>query len=190
MKLSHGCVNSEKVKAGMKQISHVLAGLMVMLMSPMLLASPNGHHENVDEPHHSGWHSKGKHHGEGHGWGGQHMSVADRLEKMKKHLDLNDQQVAQLKDLFETHDMQVKPLREQKRENRQMIRAMVEKGVIDDAELERLANAQGELKAKMIMFKVKHRVAMANILTADQREKFKKYWKGKDGHHGDKKWRD
>ncbi|MDH5546112.1 MAG: Spy/CpxP family protein refolding chaperone [Gammaproteobacteria bacterium] len=151
--------------------------------SPVYAGDKSGHpHDDM-----GGWQDSSGHHG-GKEWGGEHgwkgdWSVEDRLAKMKTHLKLSDQQVAQIKDIFERSDLQLKPLQEQSKSNREQIRAMVDSGSINDAELERLAKAQGDLKAQKIIIRSKSRVDVMNVLNADQLAQFKEYW-NKRGHHG------
>lgn len=164
-------------------------GLASLLATGVSLAGEGHHHDSMNAGHHDAMYKnghKGEHpegHSGHHGWGKKDWSPAQRVEKMQKHLKLSDQQAAQLKDIFERTDLQLKPLREQSKSNRELIRAMVDSGSINDTELESLAKAQGDLKAQKIVLRSKSRVEVMQVLNAEQLEKYKAWW-NKRKHQG------
>lgn len=135
--------------------------------------------------------------GEGHQWkqgsgSDHHYRGGHTLEKMQKHLELDDQQTEKLKKLFADKDSQLKPVRQDMQTKRKQIQEMVHSGKLDDARLSSLAEDIGKLKARSIIIRSKSQAAVLQVLTDRQRQKYRDYWTkkyshrksldGKDGH--------
>ncbi len=130
-------------------------------------------------------HGEGAHKGHHGDYRHGYLGSEEMLEKMKEKLDLDEGQVAQIRAILQGLRTQLEPLKREKRANREILQAMVFKGTYDEAELERTAKAQGDLKAQMIMLRVKSRVEVMKVLNASQQEKYKEYFAQRKGyrHH-------
>jgi len=115
-------------------------------------------------------------------WSDHHGKSANGIEKMQKHLNLSDMQSKKLEAMFEEKDKQIKPLRKQMHEDKKAIKEMIHNGKMNDSELEILARKIGDAKTKLIIIRSKHRADMLNILTAEQKTKYQKYWSKKSSH--------
>lgn len=91
--------------------------------------------------------------------------------RMFRHLDLTDDQKAQMKAIKQANRENSKSLRQQMRANRQQIQQLSENGAFDEAAVTALAAQQGQLHAQMIVVKQKVKSQMYNVLTAEQKNK-------------------
>lgn len=93
-----------------------------------------------------------------------------RLERMAEHLGLSDEQLARVRAIFDKYRPEQRTLRDRMRENHKQLREQMHQETPDQARIEKLAKAQGDLKAQMIMLKGKIHAEMNKVLTAEQRK--------------------
>lgn len=146
------------------------------------LADSEGHHSNdreYGERHHAMSGKDCKKHGK------------FRMEKMQKMLGLSDEQVSRIRQIREKYRPQMQELREQSRANRKKLREARQAESIDMAQIEALAQIQGNLKAQKIILKAKKHNEIRTVFTKEQivrlREMKQKYHNDRDDdreHHG------
>ena len=107
---------------------------------------------------------------------------------MLRGLNLNDDQKAKVKSIFEATRTNVEPLRKALRENHEKLNAATAGGTFDQAQIQAIADEQGTLMAKMIVEQEKAKSQVFAILTDDQkakaaqmRENFKQHMKDHKG---------
>ena len=105
---------------------------------------------------------RGRHFGAGMG---EH-----RLEMLGTHLGLTDAQKQSAKEIFEEARKSAEPLATQLREGRKAVEEAV-KANKSDAELERLAAAQGNLTGQIAAVRAKSFAKFCALLTPEQRQK-------------------
>lgn len=93
------------------------------------------------------------------------------MGRMFKHMDLTDDQKAQMKAIGQANRESTKTLREQIKANRQQLQQMTENGQFDEAAVSAVAQQQGQLHAQMIVAKEKVKAQMFNVLTNEQKTK-------------------
>lgn len=86
------------------------------------------------------------------------------------YLDLTDAQKEQAKTTIQQAAAQVKPLMEQLKQDRQALQASV-KTPLSDADLQKLATAQGQTISQLIVIRTKTAQRLYGILTPDQQAK-------------------
>ena len=139
----------------------------------MVNASPGGHGSHG----HKGKYCQHGKHGKGRG--------AARLARMTKKLGLNDTQVKQIKAIKAKYAPQKTALRTKMKDTFVQLRKAMHADKIDSAQVEQLAQAAGNLKAKKFVLRAKMRSEVYSILTTEQRAKKKAMRKGRYGrHHG------
>lgn len=126
-------------------------------------------------------------HGFGHGRG-------DKMGMALRGLDLTDEQKAKVKEIMESNKAALEPTMSAMKENRSKLHDLSKDGTFDQAQVEALANEQGDLVAKTIVQKESVKAQIFAILTdeqkakaAEMRTKFEgrmKDHKGFGGKHG------
>lgn len=115
----------------------------------------------------------------GPGWGCGH-GRGDRIERMKEHLGLSDDQVTKIKAIDTKYEPERKALWEKMRANREQMRALMDKGAASDSQVQKIADAQGKIKADMTVLRFKMKQEVDKVLTKEQLEKrqqFYKHWR-------------
>ena len=97
-----------------------------------------------------------------------------RMEKMIKHLDLNDDQAKQVRNIRDSYKVKMSALRNKMKENRKQLREEMHSESIDQNKVKELAQVTGDLKADKIILRAEMRAEINNVLTSEQREKFNK----------------
>lgn len=107
-----------------------------------------------------------------HSRGGKHDMHRDpekMLERMAKKLGLDDNQQSQIRNIL-TAGVETKTgLHEDMQANREQLREAMSANAFDEAKITELANAQGDLKAKMIIERARTKSGIHAILTEEQR---------------------
>ena len=122
---------------------------------------------------------KGEYHGKYCDKGKKH---GYRFERMADELDLSETQMKQMRNIKETFKPQRQALRQKMRENRKTLRELMHADNIDQAAVNQLANAKGELVKEKILLRAQFKAEMNKVLNKEQREKMK----NKRGYHGKK----
>jgi len=108
-----------------------------------------------------------------------------QLERMTEKLGLSDEQAGQVKAIQEKYAPQKQALRSKMHENRQALREAMHADTMDQAKVEQLAEAMGNLKTEKILLKSKMHSEVSQVLTSEQRMKRKSMHQHKGGkHHG------
>lgn len=142
-------------------------------------AIASGDNKNEHSEHHGEKYCK---HGEGHKSGHHKKGMGHRLERMSRHLELSDEQKTKIESIFKKYSEQLSSLREEKRNNRKMLREKIHEKKQDVKEIEKLAKKQGDAFVRKIMTKAKMKSEIISILTDEQLEKMQTM-RGKRGHH-------
>ena len=150
----------------MKKTNLVLATILASVVgfgSGAAMAQGSGDGESLWKQH-SGEHKGGKHGKRGgrHG-GGKHM-----MKRMAKHLDLTDDQKAQIKTMRETQKADNQGLRDQMKQLRQEMRSLDKN---DATAVAALAARKGELSQQMFTARNQSQLAFEAILTPEQKAK-------------------
>ena len=155
-----------------------------LLLGSLSLTGMHSAFADDDREEKHGYHSE--HHGEHGGKYCDKHGKGNRIERMKQHLGLTDDQVKKMQDLREKYQPQKQALREKMRDTRKQLRDVMHAEQLDQREVKILANKIGDLKAEKIMLHAKKRSEMNAILTPEQRQKMRD-WKQKrhEHHHGD-----
>lgn len=109
---------------------------------------------------------------------------SERLQRMQEHLGLNEQQVKQIGDIIATSKSERQALRKASKDVRQKLQAVLQSEQPDQAQIRKLADEQGRIKADMIVLHSKQRTAINQVLTPEQRQKMQSHFKQR-GNHGD-----
>jgi Spy/CpxP family protein refolding chaperone len=127
--------------------------------------------------HGYGMHGTG-HQGRGHD--GAVFDVERRAEHMTRALSLDEKQTEKVKAIAKTYDKQFDELRGKMQDGRKQMHALMAKDDASEAEVRKLAEAQGKLKADSIMLRTKMQHEVDQVLTKEQREKHREMRE----HHG------
>ena len=150
----------------MKKTNVVLATILASVVgfgSAAAIAQGSGDGERQWKQY-SGEHKGGKRGKRGgrHG-GGKHM-----MKRMARHLDLTDDQKAQMKTMRDSQKADSQPLREQMKQLRQEVRNIDPN---DTTAVAALAARKGELSQQMFTARNQSRLAFEAILTPEQKTK-------------------
>ena len=107
--------------------------------------------------------------------------MKNRVERMIRNLNLNDEQAKKARAVFDKYSEQFTALRSEKKKNKQSLRENMRADKQDMAAIEQLAKKQGELKTQKILVKAKMKAEINAILTDAQREKMKSIRGKRDG---------
>ena len=150
----------------MKKSNTVLSTILASVVgfgSAAVIAQGGGDGERQWKQH-SGEHKGGRHGKRGgrHG-GGKHM-----MKRMARHLDLTDDQKAQIKTMRESQKTASQPLREQMKQLRQEMRSLDQN---DASAVAALAAKKGQLTEQMFTARNQARLDFEAILTPEQKTK-------------------
>ena len=124
-------------------------------------------------------------HGGGHGFG---HGRGDKMGMALRGLDLTDEQKAKVKEIMESNKAAFEPTMSAMKENRSKLHDLSKNGTFDQAQVEALANEQGDLVAKTIVQKEGVKAQIFALLTAEQKAKAAemrtKFEGRKKGHKG------
>ena len=91
------------------------------------------------------------------------------VERMANKLNLTDGQSTQIKAIMEQSKQQMSDQYDKMQENRQQLRALMQQSPFNEAEVRKVADAQGDLKADMIVLRAQQHAKINTILTDEQR---------------------
>lgn len=114
-----------------------------------------------------------------------HKDRGDHMEKMAEKLDLDESQRMVWQSLHENHHPRMKEIREEMKEQRKALHDASKEG-FDEAKAEAAAERLGDLTSEASLMRARMHAEVREILTEEQREKFKKYYsksKKHDKHH-------
>jgi protein CpxP len=115
------------------------------------------------------------------GYGRRGMFGEGRMLGFFAHrLDLTDAQQAQIKDILAKEKPALKPLFQQLAQSHQQMRQLEESGAFDEAQVRALANQQSQTMAELIVQKARIKSEMVQVLTPDQKAKFKEMMDKRD----------
>jgi Spy/CpxP family protein refolding chaperone len=109
------------------------------------------------------------------GWGRHGHSAEARVERMTRAYGLDAKQVEQVRAITKKYEGDFDALRTKMRDNGTRLREAMDKGDAGQADVRKLADAQGKLKADMIVVRSKMRAEIDKVLTKEQLEK-RKQW--------------
>lgn len=124
---------------------------------------------------------KGGHDGFAHHEGRRHGHDAGKhVERMAHVFDLDDKQVEQVRAITKKYEGELDALRTKMDDNRARLRATMAKGDAGEAEVRKLAEAHGKLKADKIVLRSRMQREIDTVLTKEQLEK-RKAWQERRG---------
>ena len=108
---------------------------------------------------------------DGHQMGSDHKSGERgfNVDRMAKKLNLTDDQRTQIEGIVEGSKQQMREQREQMQASREQLRALMQQSLLNEAEVRRVADAQGDLEADMIVQRAQQRAKINTVLSDDQR---------------------
>lgn len=118
--------------------------------------------------------------------GGKLFASSFQIAYMARHLDMTEEQKAQLRDVLDAARPEADRLADAMIDNRQAMKTLRKSETFSEDEIRAIADQQGRLTADMIVLHARVRSQIGAILTPDQRErleKMRKRHRGK-GHHG------
>lgn len=111
--------------------------------------------------------------GFGPGKGGRGgMDSEAHVERLAARLDLSTAQRDQVRAIVDKARPETRALRDKLTDNRQQLHALMRQDNAKESEIRKLADAQGKLKADMIVQRSKLHNAINAVLTPEQREQF------------------
>lgn len=131
-----------------------------------------------------GYGAYGAGYGPGMGPRGAAMDPAARVERLAFRLNLSAEQREQVRAILDRAEPQTAALREQLNDNRQQLQALMRQGGASESEIRKLAEAQGRLKADLMVNRAQVRSAISAVLTPEQRERFQQMGPGLRGPRG------
>ena len=107
----------------------------------------------------------------GHHMGAEHGSGerGGNVDRMAKKLNLTDDQRTQIEAIVEASKQQMSDQRDKVQANREQLKELTQQSPLNEAEVRRVADAQGDLKADMIVLRAQQRAKINAVLTNDQR---------------------
>ena len=99
------------------------------------------------------------------------MRKERHFDRMAEILDLTPEQREQVKAIRAAEQEKIAPLREQMREEREQMRAIIEKQPFDEAAVRSLAAAQAEIRTEMFVSHARVKNQIHALLTPEQRQK-------------------
>lgn len=157
----------------MKKIATTLV-ISSLVLGGFIVSNSNADDDRYERRGHSGKHCNKKF-GKG---------SADRFERMKKRLNLSDEQAKQVRAIRDSYSPKRTELAKKTKQNRQQLREAMRADTINQDKVKELAQTMGDLKTDKIILRAKMRTEIHKVLSKEQREKMKNR-KGYRGHsHG------
>ena len=91
------------------------------------------------------------------------------IDRMAARLNLTDDQRTQIEVIVDNSKPEMTELRNAMQENRQQLRELAQQSALNETEVRKIADTQGDLKAEMIVLHANQRANIRAILTDDQR---------------------
>jgi len=88
-----------------------------------------------------------------------------------RHLDLTDEQKAEVKKIVDAERTVMQPIHEQMAKNREALKEATKDGQFNETQVSQLAEQQGDLMAQMIVSRERVKSQVYKLLTPEQREK-------------------
>ena len=152
-----------------KIVTTLLIGGLTLGGFTMANASP-GH---FDKPGHASK-SCGKH----------EMDRGSRIEKMIKHLDLDEGQAEQVRNIRDNYRPQMKELKEKMKDNRQQLHELAQADTLDQEQVKIIAEVIGDLITEKIILRTTMKSEIRMILSEEQREEMKNWKRDRGFGHG------
>ena len=122
---------------------------------------------------------EGHHHMEmGHKRGDKGFNV----DRMAKQFNLTDDQRTQIEAIVEASKPQMIELGDKMKANGEQLRELTQQSPLNEAEVRRVADAQGDLKTEMIVLRAQQRAKIDAVLTDEQRAQLKEMRDKKGGY--------
>ena len=102
------------------------------------------------------------------------MKHEKRLEIMAEVLDLNETQQEQIRTIHEQERADMEGTVQQVREGREQMRVLLESDTFDEAAIRSLATSQASLKTEMFVSRARVKHEVLQLLNAEQQERAKK----------------
>jgi protein CpxP len=157
----------------MKNTAAVVLAAALLAGGSLAAMADDDRHERGEGFGH-GCEHKGGHHGWGHhgrGHGGMGFDGERRTEHLTRLLKLDDQQAAKVRTVASTYDKQFDALRDKMSDNRKQLRELLARDNASEAEVRKLAEAQGKLKADTLVLRTRMHREIDQVLTPEQRVK-------------------
>ena len=97
------------------------------------------------------------------------------FERMMERLNVTPEQRTAVRAIVDQSRPQFRQLRDQMVENHKQLRNLIDQGNYDEAQVQQLAQAEGNLKAQMIVLRTKVQSQIRGVLTDQQREQLKQF---------------
>ncbi len=149
----------------MKKLSNPLLASVLIVSSLGLAATASAMSSGEGSDCERGGHKMGP----GHKQGGRGFNV----ERMANKLDLTDDQSTQIKAIVEQSKQQMSDQHDKMQENRKQLRALMQQSPLNEAEVRKIADTQGDLKADMIVLRAQQHATIHAVLTDEQRAQWK-----------------
>lgn len=149
----------------MKKLSKPLIASVLIVSSLGLVGVASAMPYGEDSGCRHGGHKMGSHH--------KHGGRGFNVEHMAEKLNLADDQRIQIEAIMEESKQQMTDLREKMQTNREQLRELMQQSPLNEVEVRKVADAQGDLKADMIVQRAQKRAKINTILTDDQRTQLK-----------------
>jgi len=120
----------------------------------------------------------------GMGFGGPGIGSEMRIEHMIEELGLTAEQRDKVRAVVDKNRPQMRALHDQMTDNRKQLQALMQQVGAKDADLRKVADAQGKLIADMIVQRNKLRGEIAAVLTPEQREMFQNRFQHRGPYRG------
>lgn len=117
--------------------------------------------------------------------GGKLFASSFQLAYLARHLDMTDEQKAQLREVLEAARPEADRLAEAMIDNREAMKAFRESDSLSEAEIRQVADQQGKVVADMMVLHARVHSQIRGILTPEQFERFEKMRQrhGRKGRH-------
>ena len=138
----------------MKNLSIILISAMVLLVSSLALAQDSN--PEPRKPHH-------------HKQRSMQMPMEARVFRSFKQLDLDEDQKAELKSIFQAMKKELKPVMREMRAGQKQLREQLQTGAFDEAAIEAIAQKEGELTSARLMITSRAISTAFGLLSDEQR---------------------
>jgi len=157
-----------------KPSKRLLAGvLIVSSLGLVAAASAKPHGDGADC-------KRGGHH---MGSDYKHGDKGFNVDRMAKKLDLSDDQRTKIEAIIKASKQQKSDQRDKMKANREQLKELTMQSPLNEAAVRTVADAQGDLKADMIVLRVQQRAKINAVLSDEQRAELQAMGDKKRGHH-------
>ncbi|MBI2070946.1 MAG: periplasmic heavy metal sensor [Elusimicrobia bacterium] len=118
---------------------------------------------------------------DGHGGRNNKEHWRGRFDRMKKELNLTDEQDKKLKEHRKTHRKKAEALHEERRMKKEALRGELEKSEMDKGKIQSIHGELKSIDGKLADHRLEGILAVSEILTPEQRKKFHEKMRAKKG---------